>query len=148
MHSILYFRLKHVNASRCILMSILSPREQRERSKLMVTDTRRSEAVLNFSQDCNAVRLRESQIIRHHHNRIHIGLLTKNSLLGLYVAQRILLLIPFEVCRRYSVPHHLWGAARFTAWFCLSNRFFSNILSRGSLMQCTNSSVMGNGTPV
>ena len=30
MHSILYFRLKHVNASRCILMSILSPREQRE----------------------------------------------------------------------------------------------------------------------
>ena len=81
-------------------MSILSPREQRERSKLMVTDTRRSEAVLNFLQDCNAVRLRESQIIRHHHNRIHIGLLTKNSLLGLYVAQRILLLIPFEVCRR------------------------------------------------
>ena len=113
-----------------------SPREQRERSKLMVTDTRRSEAVLNFLQDCNAVRLRESQIIRHHHNRIHIGFLTKNSLLGLYVAQRILLLIPFEVCRRYSVPHHLWGAAQFTAWFCLSNRFFSNILSRGSLMQC------------
>ena len=126
----------------------LSPREQREHSKLMVTDTRRSEAVLNFSQDCNAVRLRESQIIRHHHNRIHIGLLTKNSLLGLYVAQRILLLIPFEVCRRYSVPHHLWGAARFTAWFCLSNRFFSNILCSGCLMQCTNSSVMGNGTPV
>ena len=60
----------------------LSPREQREHSKLMVTDTRRSEAVLNFLQDCNAVRLRESQIIRHHHNRIHIGLLTKNSLLG------------------------------------------------------------------
>ena len=80
MHSILYFRLKHVNASRCILMSILSPREQRERSKLMVTDTRRSEAVLNFLQDCNAVRLRESQIIRHHHNRIHIGLLTKKNL--------------------------------------------------------------------
>ena len=126
----------------------LSPREQREHSKLMVTDTRRSEAVLNFLQDCNAVRLRESQIIRHHHNRIHIGLLTKNSLLGLYVAQRILLLIPFEVCQRYSVPHHLWGAARFTAWFCLSNRFFSNILCRGSLMQCANSSVMGNGTPV
>ena len=81
MHSTLYFRLKHVNALRCILMSILSPREQRERSKLMVTDTRRSEAVLNFLQDCNTVRLRESQIIRHH-NRIHIGLLTKKSLLG------------------------------------------------------------------
>ena len=30
MHSTLYFRLKHANALRCILMSILSPREQRE----------------------------------------------------------------------------------------------------------------------
>ena len=30
MHSALYFCLKHVNALRCILMSILSPREQRE----------------------------------------------------------------------------------------------------------------------
>ena len=79
MHSTLYFRLKHANALRCILMSILSPREQRKRSKLMVTDTRRSEAVLNFLQNRNAVRLRESQIIRHHHNRIHIGLLTKKS---------------------------------------------------------------------
>ena len=27
MHSTLYFRLKHANALRCILMSILSPRE-------------------------------------------------------------------------------------------------------------------------
>ena len=82
MHSALLLFLENDNFSHCILLTKSSPREQRERSKLMVTDTRRSEAVLNFSQDRNAVRLRESQIIRHHHNRIHIGFLTKNSLLG------------------------------------------------------------------
>ena len=35
-----------------------------------------------------------------------------------------------------------------TPWFCLSNWSFPNILCSGCLMQCTNSSVMGNGTPV
>ena len=106
----------------------LSPRAQREPSKLMVTDTRRSEAVLNFSQDCNAVRLRESQIIRHHHNRIHIGFLTKNSLLG-HLALRNAFYRSSRLRSAEETPS------------CSHRR-------RGSLMQCANSSVMGNGTPV